>query len=128
MNRYENVQPPGNLWYHDHSMDMTAPNVFHGLTGNYIIYAKETEADLPGNDYNIIIIAGQYILNDTLYEDPESGINHNGMRENPKNTLFKLRSHKGNVVERNQVYRVRILNGQFDSYFSDLSFLAECQN
>ena len=42
INRYENKQPPGNLWYHDHSMEMTKANVFHGLLGNYIIYNTDT--------------------------------------------------------------------------------------
>ena len=75
MNRYENVQPPGNLWYHDHAMDLTRANVFHGLSGNYIIYANETEDALPSKDYNIIIIAGQHMVNNTVFEDPNNGLN-----------------------------------------------------
>ena len=38
VNRYENVQPPGNLWYHDHSMRSTMSNVVLGLAGDYIIH------------------------------------------------------------------------------------------
>ena len=37
VNVYPNVQNPGNLWYHDHSMRVTRPNVQNGLSGMYII-------------------------------------------------------------------------------------------
>lgn len=36
-NIYKNVQSPGTLWYHDHSMGMTAFNVKVGLHSFYII-------------------------------------------------------------------------------------------
>lgn len=44
INRYENFQPAGSLWYHDHSMHATWPNVRSGMAGSYIIYDKEAEA------------------------------------------------------------------------------------
>ena len=46
------------------------------------------------------------------------------MQDNPEKVSFYIRSKKGDVLERNQVYRVRILNGQYDSRFTHLSFLA----
>jgi hypothetical protein len=47
INRYDNAQPPGNLWYHDHAMHATYGNVALGLAGGYIIYDKEIDAKLP---------------------------------------------------------------------------------
>jgi FtsP/CotA-like multicopper oxidase with cupredoxin domain len=37
INRYPNIQNPGNLWYHDHAMRLTAFNVGRGLSGAYIL-------------------------------------------------------------------------------------------
>ena len=47
VNRYENTQPPGDLWYHDHAMHITQDNVGHGLLGNYIIYEESVDKQLP---------------------------------------------------------------------------------
>lgn len=46
INRYPNVQNPGNLWYHDHSMRLTAYNVAYGLSGMYIIRNSTMESKL----------------------------------------------------------------------------------
>jgi hypothetical protein len=59
VNRYENFQPPGNLWYHDHAMRATNNNVKQGLSGDYIIYDKNVEKQLPTGDYEILIVAGE---------------------------------------------------------------------
>jgi hypothetical protein len=37
INRYPNLQNPGNLWYHDHAMHLTNYNVGSGLSGFYIL-------------------------------------------------------------------------------------------
>ena len=34
---YTNRQLPSTLWYHDHTMDLTAPHVFKGLAGFYLV-------------------------------------------------------------------------------------------
>jgi FtsP/CotA-like multicopper oxidase with cupredoxin domain len=47
VNRYDNVQAPGNLWYHDHAMHSTLANVALGMAGDYIIHQKETDDHLP---------------------------------------------------------------------------------
>lgn len=47
VNRYDNVQAPGNLWYHDHAMHSTLANVALGMAGDYIIHSKETDEHLP---------------------------------------------------------------------------------
>lgn len=33
VNRYDNIQTPGNLWYHDHAMHVTKANVVLGMAG-----------------------------------------------------------------------------------------------
>lgn len=57
INRYNNFQLPGTLWYHDHSMHVTAPNVRNGLAGAYIIYDKTIEKDLPSGKYELVLLA-----------------------------------------------------------------------
>jgi len=46
---YENDQPAGNLWYHDHALGITRLNVYAGLAGFYFIRdAEDTgKADNP---------------------------------------------------------------------------------
>ncbi|WP_440766909.1 multicopper oxidase domain-containing protein [Natronorubrum sp. DTA7] len=43
---YPNEQRAATLWYHDHRMDFTGPQVYKGLAGFYII-RDEIEDDLP---------------------------------------------------------------------------------
>lgn len=47
VNVYKNVQQPGTLWYHDHSMGVTGLNVMLGLHSFYVIRNKKAEKDLP---------------------------------------------------------------------------------
>lgn len=49
IHRYPNLQNPGNLWYHDHSMRLTRYNAASGLSGIYILRNKSLEqaANLP---------------------------------------------------------------------------------
>ncbi len=47
----------GTLWYHDHSMDRTAENVFAGLAGMYLVETdEETGIGLPDEDHDIPLI------------------------------------------------------------------------
>jgi spore coat protein A len=58
VNRYDNFQAPGNLWYHDHSMHATRANVALGMAGDYIIHDPEIDRQLPQGEYEILIVAG----------------------------------------------------------------------
>lgn len=51
-NRYENDQPAGTLWYHDHSLGITRLNVYAGLAGFYLI-RDHLDSGIPwdGNTY-----------------------------------------------------------------------------
>jgi FtsP/CotA-like multicopper oxidase with cupredoxin domain len=121
VNRYENLQPPGDLWYHDHSMHITQDNVGHGLIGSYIIYDPEVDAQLPPREFDIFLVAGQHITRNRVV-DTNTKI-HTKLRQNPKIPFF---AQAGAALMRNQTYRIRFLNGIFDSVFTNLRFKSEC--
>ena len=81
INRYNNTQPPGNLWYHDHSMSITRNNVANGLLGNYIIYNTEVEKQLPSKKYDISILAGQALYDDKVINEMDLKAYY--MKDNP---------------------------------------------
>ena len=49
---YDNDQPAGNLWYHDHALGITRLNVYAGLAGFYFI-RDDDDTGLPGNPLNL---------------------------------------------------------------------------
>ncbi|GAA2794947.1 multicopper oxidase domain-containing protein [Kribbella solani] len=54
---YPNAQRAATLWYHDHTMDYTAPQVYRGLFGLHIIRdEEEAELPLPKGDREIPLI------------------------------------------------------------------------
>jgi spore coat protein A len=51
---YEMQQPAATLWYHDHRMDFTGPQVYRGLAGFHLIGSDEEDAlGLPSGDRDI---------------------------------------------------------------------------
>ena len=54
---YANDQRAATLWYHDHRMDFTAPQVWRGLAGFYILRdAEEERLGLPRGDKEIALM------------------------------------------------------------------------
>jgi spore coat protein A len=54
---YPNRQPAATLWYHDHRMDFTAPQVWRGLFGAYLISDDAEDAlDLPTGQQDIPLL------------------------------------------------------------------------
>ncbi len=54
---YENDQPAATLWYHDHRMDFTAPQLWHGLAGFYIIHdPTEDQLPLPTGERDVALL------------------------------------------------------------------------
>ncbi|HLJ46987.1 MAG TPA: multicopper oxidase family protein [Bryobacteraceae bacterium] len=54
---YENDQRAATLWYHDHRMDFTAPQVWRGLAGFYIIRDPEEERlNLPRGEREVPLL------------------------------------------------------------------------
>ena len=51
---YQNEQPAATLWYHDHRMDFTGPQVWRGLAGLHLISDDVEDAlDLPAGDRDL---------------------------------------------------------------------------
>ena len=51
---YPNAQRAATLWYHDHRMDFTGPQVYKGLAGMYILRDEEDDAlPLPKGDKDL---------------------------------------------------------------------------
>jgi len=54
---YENHQRATTLWYHDHRMDFTAPQMWRGMAGFYILRdAEEERIGLPRGDKEIALL------------------------------------------------------------------------
>lgn len=54
---YPNNQPAAMLWYHDHRMDFTGPQVYRGLAGLYIIRDEVEDAlPLPNGDREVPLV------------------------------------------------------------------------
>ena len=74
---YPNTQRAATLWYHDHRMDYTAPQVYRGLFGLHLIRDAEEDAlPLPGGDREIpLVIADRAFAADGsfLYPALEDG-------------------------------------------------------
>ena len=49
---YDNDQPAGTLWYHDHALGVTRLNVYAGLAGFYIL-RDEFDTGKPGNPLDL---------------------------------------------------------------------------
>ncbi|KAF3337573.1 Multicopper oxidase LPR1 [Carex littledalei] len=69
--KYPNIQPPGNLWYHDHALGLTRANLLAGLLGAYIIEKPQVDSPmgLPCDAENLhLVIADRSFNTDgTLY-------------------------------------------------------------
>ncbi|KAF8780035.1 hypothetical protein HU200_002002 [Digitaria exilis] len=69
---YPNVQPPGNLWYHDHALGLTRANLHAGLLGAYVIEKPEVDVpmDLPcgdDDDLHLVIADRSFNADGSLY-------------------------------------------------------------
>ena len=56
--KYPNLQPPGTLWYHDHSLGLTRINVLAGLAGFYFLRdpADQVAPLLPSGKYEVPLV------------------------------------------------------------------------
>jgi len=64
--RYPNDQPAATLWYHDHRMDFTGPQVYRGLAGLYLVRDDvEDGLPLPRGDREVpLVIADRFLHED----------------------------------------------------------------
>jgi FtsP/CotA-like multicopper oxidase with cupredoxin domain len=62
---YPNVQAARTLWYHDHAVHMTAPNIFMGLAAMYVLHdTDELSLPIPHGAYDV-----PFVLTDAMFED-----------------------------------------------------------
>jgi spore coat protein A len=55
--RYPLEQPAATLWYHDHTMDFTGPNVYRGLAGLFVVEDAQVDAlGLPTGDRDLPLV------------------------------------------------------------------------
>lgn len=69
---YPNVQPPGNLWYHDHALGLTRINLLADLLGAYVIHKPSVDDALgdttePEYDRHLLIVDRSFNADGTLY-------------------------------------------------------------
>jgi FtsP/CotA-like multicopper oxidase with cupredoxin domain len=105
------------LWYHDHMMDFTAPNVYAGLVGFYLLFDDQDSGNendpnplafrLPSGKYDVPLV-----LHDVLFDQDGQAVfnklNTDGMLGD-KYTINRTIQPYFPVARRK--YRFRILNG-----------------
>jgi spore coat protein A len=69
---YPLEQPAATLWYHDHRMDFTGPQVYRGLAGFHIVRDDEEEAlGLPASERDIpLMICDRSFTGDGSFDYP----------------------------------------------------------
>ena len=123
----------GTLWYHDHTMDFTAPNVLKGLAGFYLLFDQVDSGNerdpnpralrLPSYpyDYQILVQDKRFDENGILFFD----------QFNPEGVLGDQVCVNGKIkpvlrVARRK-YRLRFLNGGPSRFYrlelTDLNFI-----
>jgi FtsP/CotA-like multicopper oxidase with cupredoxin domain len=111
-------------WYHDHRLDRTARNVWHGLAGMFII-DDEFDSDLPlptgDRDIPLMIVDRSFKSNNQL-KDPFDGFGHAPNDGINGELVLVNGAHKPFHRVDGAKYRLRFLNAsQFRSYRLHLS-------
>ena len=108
---FEVRNPAGTCWYHSHTHELTAPQVYQGLAG-LITIADEAERklDLPNGEYDIPLVIQdrtfsngnqlRYVLN-----------MHQRMTGFLGDTILANGLENSEIRVKTRAYRVRILNG-----------------
>jgi FtsP/CotA-like multicopper oxidase with cupredoxin domain len=127
---YPNLQPPGTLWYHDHSLGLTRINVLAGLAGFYFIRdpADQVAPLLPSGKYEVPLVLQDRSFNvDGSIWFPSEGAN-------PYLHPYWASEYVGNTIMVNGAvwpkldvdsgeYRFRVLDGSnarfYNLYFSN---------
>jgi len=102
-------QRPATLWYHDHSVHITAENVYRGLKGFYILTGEsEDSLPVPKGEFDVPLVISDAIMDKSgvlVYANGDFGqglvgdfVTVNG-RQQPR---FEVAKHR---------YRLRLLNG-----------------
>jgi spore coat protein A, manganese oxidase len=61
---YFNEQPAVTMWYHDHAIDHTARNVYHGLASFYLLSDEhEDSLNLPSGEFDVPVLIQSKFFN-----------------------------------------------------------------
>jgi spore coat protein A, manganese oxidase len=61
---YFNDQPAATMWYHDHGLDHTGRNVYHGLASFYLLGdAHEDSLNLPSGEFDVPLLIQSMFFN-----------------------------------------------------------------
>ena len=122
--RYPNDQRAATLWYHDHRMDFTGPQVYKGLAGLYLLRDEiEDSLPLPGGEKEVpLVIADRTFREDGSFYYPSidpSLSDEPGVLASATNTVYSgvfgdtilVNGAPWPVLEvSNTKYRFRVLN------------------
>jgi len=104
---YPNNQLPATLWYHDHAMHDTAPHVWYGLAGFYLLSdSVEDSLNLPSGAYEVPLVIQDRRFNSSgalVYSGNNNGETGDALLVNGVVQPYF------NVAKRK--YRFRVLNG-----------------
>ena len=114
---YPNQQPGAMLWYHDHTMGLTARNVYAGLAGTYLLrHSDEESIGLPSGAYELPLMiqdrsftADGQLLYDNIVDPTMMEFKGTAIAVNGKLWPF------ANVEPRR--YRLRLVNGSNSRVF-----------
>jgi spore coat protein A len=103
---YPNRQRAATLWYHDHTMDLTGPQVYRGLAGFHLIHDDEEDAlPLPKGERDIPLM-----IVDRAFEE-DGAFRHPGMNSGALGDVILVNGAPWPVLEVDAArYRLRILN------------------
>jgi spore coat protein A len=109
---YPNNQDAATLWYHDHAMMKTAPHIWQGLAGFYLLGdSVEAALNLPGGDYDVPLLVQdrQFNSDGSLYypSDGAPGTVHGFAGD----VLLVNGAVSPYFQVANRKYRFRLLNG-----------------
>ncbi|GAA1150288.1 multicopper oxidase family protein [Ornithinicoccus hortensis] len=78
---YEMDQPAATLWYHDHRMDFTGPQVYRGLAGFHLVHDEHEESlGLPSGDRDIpLLVCDRAFASDGSFAYPSVDDSLTGM-------------------------------------------------
>lgn len=104
---YPNSQPARTLWYHDHAVHNTAPNVYSGLVGQYHIHDDTERALLPQGKFDVAVT-----ISDAMFaENGELGYDDND-QSGVYGDVILVNGRPWPVMQvQRRIYRFRLLNG-----------------
>lgn len=108
---FEVVNPTGTYWYHAHTHEMTATQVYQGLAGLITVTdAAERKLELPGGEYDMPLVIQDRSFSRGNQLRYVLGM-HQRMQGFMGDTILVNGRKDGVIPVKGRAYRLRILNG-----------------